>query len=187
MRVLRDAAGLSQRRLAERLAAEGLTLDASAITRIEQGKRDLKLAEAVAIAKVLGMSVAQMAGVEELPDNQTLERLRHHANQRMGEARRALVDMLDTFYEIQVLLRQSPDLLPTLADTHDPAPEDVEAYLPWVRRRIQRLASDWVTAYAETREDAESLRKIATSLVGHAVFAEEGYRRAPLDGQHPEA
>jgi len=53
MRESRESRGWSQRQLAEMLRTVDLKLDPSAITRIERGTRDVRLAEAVAIASVL--------------------------------------------------------------------------------------------------------------------------------------
>ena len=59
MRDARTKKGWSQRKLAEELeAASGLKLDPSAMTRMENNQRDLKLDEAVAIARVLDIPIA---------------------------------------------------------------------------------------------------------------------------------
>lgn len=59
MRTERVTKGWSQRKLAEELeAASGLKLDPSAMTRMENGQRELKLNEAVAIARVLKIPIA---------------------------------------------------------------------------------------------------------------------------------
>lgn len=59
MRNERVNKGWSQRKLAEELeTASGLKLDPSAMTRMENGQREMKLNEAVAIARVLGIPMA---------------------------------------------------------------------------------------------------------------------------------
>lgn len=60
LRHARERAGLSQRALAERLSMFGVHLDPSAITRIERGERDAKVAEAVVLAQALSTSVADL-------------------------------------------------------------------------------------------------------------------------------
>lgn len=57
MRERREYRGWSQRQLAEMLQSANLHLDPSAVTRIERGTRDVKLAEAIAIASVLGFNL----------------------------------------------------------------------------------------------------------------------------------
>lgn len=56
--------GLSQRALAERLKAFGISIDATAITRFERGQRDLRLREAVAIASLLDISLSDLTVTE---------------------------------------------------------------------------------------------------------------------------
>lgn len=59
MRDERSRSGMSQSVLAERMSALlGYGVDSSSVTRIEQGKRGLRLDEAVAIAQVLGVPMA---------------------------------------------------------------------------------------------------------------------------------
>ncbi|GAA2748796.1 helix-turn-helix domain-containing protein [Amnibacterium kyonggiense] len=53
VQAVRTQRGLSQRAFAEALGGHGLSVDASAISRIENGTRAVRLSEAVAIAKVL--------------------------------------------------------------------------------------------------------------------------------------
>lgn len=60
MRQHRDAAGISQRKLSEVLALAGVRLDPSAVTRIEKGQREPKLAEAVAISEALGFNLEDL-------------------------------------------------------------------------------------------------------------------------------
>lgn len=58
VKALRVAAGLSQAQLAERMTAAGLEgIYPQTITRIEQGKRSLKLHEGIALARILHVAV----------------------------------------------------------------------------------------------------------------------------------
>ncbi|MEN4399366.1 helix-turn-helix transcriptional regulator [Mycolicibacterium senegalense] len=61
MREHREHRRWSQRRLADLLEQVGLRLDPSAITRIERGTRDVKLAEAIVIANVLEFGLDSIA------------------------------------------------------------------------------------------------------------------------------
>jgi transcriptional regulator with XRE-family HTH domain len=60
IKALRDARKMSQEALGEALAAYGHPLVQPVIARIEAGKRPLRLAEAVALAAVLGVSVTDL-------------------------------------------------------------------------------------------------------------------------------
>lgn len=55
VRNIRQQRGWSQRDLADRLATEGFPLHPSAIAKLETGQRPLRVAEAVALASVLGI------------------------------------------------------------------------------------------------------------------------------------
>lgn len=57
MRAAREARGWSQRQLAQELSSRSYRIDPSAITRIEKGQRDVRLAEAIRIAIVLELSL----------------------------------------------------------------------------------------------------------------------------------
>ncbi len=57
MKMVRELRGWSQRQLSEHLKEIGLKLDPSAVTRIENGQREPKYREAVAISEALVMSL----------------------------------------------------------------------------------------------------------------------------------
>ncbi len=101
VRSLRAVRGLSQKRLAGILSERsGITLDPTAITRIETGDRVIRLGEAVAIADALGVPLAAMlplAGGDvpaalELPQA-VVESLR--AARDMVDATLALADSIE--------------------------------------------------------------------------------------------
>lgn len=56
----REAQGWSQKVFAEKLAANGLKIDATAVSKIENGFRVIRLADADIIARTLGLEVASM-------------------------------------------------------------------------------------------------------------------------------
>ena len=62
---LREAMGLSQRELAERLQIEGLDVDKNAIQRTEAGKRFVTDVELVHFARVLNTSVEELLNTPE--------------------------------------------------------------------------------------------------------------------------
>jgi transcriptional regulator with XRE-family HTH domain len=63
VRDAREARGWSQEALGRHLSAtSGIELSQTAITRLEQGKRPIRLNEASALAKLLGLELQQYAG-----------------------------------------------------------------------------------------------------------------------------
>ena len=169
VRAARERLGLSQRALANALAGEGLSLDPSAVTRLERAEREVRISEAVVLARVLQTTVADLVGEVRDEPERALMRARVETDEEMNRARQALIEALRGFEYVQLLLRENPALLPRLADHMDPAPRGVEDYLPWVRKRVQRVVRDNAVAVGQTRADVDNLRRIATSLAAHAV------------------
>jgi transcriptional regulator with XRE-family HTH domain len=62
MRLLREARGISQAEIAARVTRMGIALPQQTIARIETGKRTLRLDEAEAIARALGVDLPDMIG-----------------------------------------------------------------------------------------------------------------------------
>lgn len=98
----RLAAGLTQQQLADRLSEAGVSLDTSAITRIEAGQREPRLSEAVAIAQVLGFDLIPRADLQYYMDD--VVRL-------MDESRAALVKMVRSVDPVVDFVRRHPDCL----------------------------------------------------------------------------
>jgi transcriptional regulator with XRE-family HTH domain len=60
VKAFRVASDLSQRELADRLAAQGMPADASSISRIENGSRSVRLTEAHAISVALECPIGDL-------------------------------------------------------------------------------------------------------------------------------
>lgn len=95
-------AGLTQQQLCDRL---GNSLDTSAITRIEAGQREPRLSEALAIARVLGF------GLDDLAPTADLDAHLRDITRSMEEGRAALVTMLKSVDPIVDFARRNPDRL----------------------------------------------------------------------------
>lgn len=158
VRDARKAQGISQRALAERLAEVGLTIDASAITRLEKGSRAIRLGEALAIAEALSTDLEELLG----PDpKRRMEMLRAEANRHMNESRWALREFLDQLLEIRDLLNMDDDLIAdvTAAD-----------YFSWVKERVSGIAAAHsLSLFVNARRDANALQAIANALVKDVV------------------
>lgn len=100
LRELREARGLSQARLAAEVAAQcGLSLDPTAITRIERAQRSVSLAEAVAFAAVLGASVDEMCTPGQASTERELRRELADAEVRLANAEAAMYSANYTYAE----------------------------------------------------------------------------------------
>lgn len=69
IRRYRDALGLSQTDLSERLTRPGEPFHQQTVQKIEKGTRPLRLSEAARIAEVLGVSIADFAAVRPTPES----------------------------------------------------------------------------------------------------------------------
>ena len=94
LREERSRANLSQAAFAARVSELlGYTIDGSAVTRIESTKRAVRLDEAVAIAKALGLSLVDM-----IPSEYSLEEEASRLEQHLAE-HHAEIDRLDAAKE----------------------------------------------------------------------------------------
>lgn len=90
MRQVREAAKMSQTRLAELLAERGIKIDPTSITRIEKGARGVRLEEAVAIAEALGVPLEELL----LPGRSIIDQIRNlEGTIEEQEATRRLLEM----------------------------------------------------------------------------------------------
>lgn len=97
---------MTQQQLSDRLQHEsGVSLDTSAITRIEAGQREPRLGEAIAIAQVLEF------GLDELAPRSDLDSYISEINQSMNESRAALVKMIRSVDPLVEFVRQNPSCL----------------------------------------------------------------------------
>ena len=111
---VRKRAQRSQTDVSEGLAARGIMLDASAISRIESGDRSVRLSEAVAIAAVLGVPLLAEPVAARLEDRVAAEERIHDLIERVNvlRRRRDRIDMEHSAvaFELQSVL-QELDLL----------------------------------------------------------------------------
>jgi transcriptional regulator with XRE-family HTH domain len=90
LRLRREAAGLSQEELAARMTERGFGFTQATIWKIEQGKRPVKLSEAVALGDALGM--LRWASLLDHPDKGRHEANLEGGHRKAAAAYRALAD-----------------------------------------------------------------------------------------------
>lgn len=91
-RELRDRLGISQVQLATTLAARGVRIDPTSITRLERGTRGIRLNEAVAIARAFGQTVDEMLR-PALPPAEQLSEAERQADLARWRAAQAVAEM----------------------------------------------------------------------------------------------
>ncbi|GAA4525616.1 hypothetical protein GCM10023160_18800 [Brachybacterium paraconglomeratum] len=94
LREERKAAGLTQVGVGELISRRlGVTIDGTAVTRIERGERSVKLEEAVAAAQALGVPLAALVS-DEAPEVARLSELKAALRQQEGRAATAHAEIL---------------------------------------------------------------------------------------------
>lgn len=130
LRTERTRLGLSQTELARRVAKSlDYGVDGSAITRVEIGQRRVRLAEAVAIADELGMSLASL-----LSDKSLLEAQVDELGVKLADAKAALGSAAQEVRRRQAIVE---GLQAELDDLEE------QAYDDKVQNEVNRDAEDW--------------------------------------------
>lgn len=109
----REELGLSQRGLADRLAAEGRPMQPSAVSKVEAGDRRVDVDDLVALAAALETTTSYLLTGERVPDpsDVTLDELVENED-RLGAVMSAAMDALDDGVPHDVLLAQMTYFLP---------------------------------------------------------------------------
>lgn len=163
----------------QRQLAEALGVDASAVSRIEQGTRAVRLAEAAAIADALGANLDALVygkGTERQLKTWSLAALH-----LMDEARRDAVELSDSILAICRMLTESPSLLnsqaaQTLLGKTDNPPSDVVSYLRGMKAFVEERMSDPDTPNTPPSGDpmiGELVREIVEGAVRSALPASD--------------
>lgn len=128
----------SEKGWTQRQFAEKLHLDASAVSRIEQGNRAVRLGEAAVIARVLDADLDYLVYGPIDPHAQ-LRNHRRWADQEMHDMRSNAVSMVENYVEILALLDDNPDLFEQLQDGEiGSPPTSTDEYLDWCLSRMKR-------------------------------------------------
>ena len=107
MKLERTKVGMTQAQLATRLEDEfDIRLDTSGITRIEAGRREPRLSEALAIAEILGMELSASR-----PAPSDLNPYMQNVIERMHESRERLLGVLEAVDEVSRVAQQNPGCL----------------------------------------------------------------------------
>jgi transcriptional regulator with XRE-family HTH domain len=167
----RQKAGISQRALAGAMGERGLSIDPSAITRIEKGERSVRLGEVRLMSEVLGISLNALLNGDD--PRSEIEVLREEANEAMRTAQSNAAKFLHSTLAVRALLLENPDLVQTLGDSTDDAPASANEYLDWVLGRLRRQTGVPVSALhpTVTAGDTEVLMQMAATLTATVAKA----------------
>jgi transcriptional regulator with XRE-family HTH domain len=182
MRAFRE---LSQRQFAEKLSKRGMTVDASAVSRIEKGTRSVRLVEAMTIAEVLDVELDRLIAGSESPA-QEFRKMRRWADFALHELEEPLGRVMFLLYDALEHLRQHPDLLDALEDGEVGRPDGVEGYLDWVGTRLEKwtVSNDNFTLADES--DAEAVVRVIARYAAMMIGPELPEPEGDEDGEHQE-
>jgi transcriptional regulator with XRE-family HTH domain len=172
MREYRLDLGLTQGGFVRVLAAYGLSLDASAISRIEKGVRAVRLGEAHVISRAFGLELDDFLR-SGMTDVEEFRAARDMANRAMRSGRSNIVWMLRGFQRAGRVLDRNPSVSDSLEVDEFERPRDSQAYFEWATKRMATLAkATWALhddshIPVESLAEAEALSKLAAQLAAN--------------------
>lgn len=133
MRAVREDQEITQKQLAERLREAGWSIDPTALTRIENGTRSVRVAQLQLLATALAVSVDELLR----DDIRALEDLRDVVHRSLMRARLDLIEGLKAVDDV-VNHASAFGGSDALKQTGIPDPLEPEDYPAWVRDRVAR-------------------------------------------------
>lgn len=163
-----------QKKWTQKKLAELIGIDASAISRIEQGVRAVRLGEAAQIAQALGTDLDELVFGGEVPPEVVLQRSRDVANRTMHEIRYAAVEMADSYLDIAELLAEHPGLFAALSygeENEKNLPKTIPDYFNWVERRIRAVypPEHHVRSYTSDQQTADRVQSLIAAITENIV------------------
>lgn len=166
---VRGWANLSQREFANRLTERGFRVDASAVSRIENGSRSVRLTEALTIADALDVELDFLvSGLDRSPKAE-LRRARRFANEAVRRLREPMVQLIRGYVWVHEMLRDEPDLVAEILLEDGEAMESPDDYFSWAVGRIARLES--VARADGTRDVEDECVPYATATVHEGILS----------------
>ncbi|MCS5732375.1 helix-turn-helix domain-containing protein [Herbiconiux sp. CPCC 203386] len=132
---IRDARNLSQRAFADRLSERGVVMDASAVSRIEQGKRPVRLSEAVVMADILDVGMNQLLGIARTPESE-LVLAQRKLSAVTDDARGPIVQLINSALEVRDLLHEYPHLVHLVKDPVVGDLSSFDEFFDWLKQRM---------------------------------------------------
>jgi transcriptional regulator with XRE-family HTH domain len=174
LRAIREERGMSQGRLAEEMAARGWPWRQQTVTRVETGRRMVRLGEAKAVAEILETSLDMLT--MRTDEARTIEYLADRIR-RVKTSYRFIAGMTDELLQAREALRTNPVVVAA-----DPAESSRVRELIAEAHEVQQLTPEGAVAQGvalregavpDTREWAISAtRGTLADLAPHAVPAE---------------
>lgn len=171
---LRKRKKITQKEFAESLTEIGMSIDASAVSRMEKGERALKISECLMIAEALEVDLSSLLGRMKTPKQELREGVisEESARAKMGEA------AWDWFYaisEVQWVLQRKPELAPLISTDFSPG----SSYLEWLANNLSQLEyvhdhfGDEAYIYAKNTKEREQMLALVAAYFGARIQVDE--------------
>jgi transcriptional regulator with XRE-family HTH domain len=161
VREFREQAELTQQQLSDRLRADfGIKLDTSAITRIENGSREPRLREAIAMAELLQFGLYNL---NTAPPGDLLDYRLGGMNKLIDQSREMLVKLLHSVDRVAEAYQQEPYQAAGYPSLNDIIQDEITVYRTAIDRSID-LSHAGIFNSARTVEDAEIKREILNAV-----------------------
>jgi transcriptional regulator with XRE-family HTH domain len=172
----RQALGMSQKDVSTLLANEGLTLDNSAVSRIEKGARALRLGEAIAIARALGFSLADFE--DAVPPADDFKRREERVDNALRAAHQSLILAADEMNGLTFVAELYPEVLVGLPSLEPVT--NAQDLLRWkVREWKDNMVLNAIGAQFETKELRDGVLEVLSTVATSAVDSYVG----PIDNR----
>lgn len=184
----RGARGWTQRELAEALSSRGMPVDSTAVSRIENGTRDVRLSEALLIADALVVDLDRLLIGMRSPA-QELRHRRDVSDDWALQFREILPNWLHSLRRTSEFLEDNPDLVATIFDDRVGQPRSADDYLAWVMRRARakndqlRVARAWQGVVVRSDGEAKQLIQVIGAALEGLLTVAESEESQP---RHPE-
>lgn len=169
-----------------------MPVDASAVSRIENGSRSVRIAEASVVADVLDVAITDLLHFSMTP-TQVFKSERSRADVALHRAQNSIVEAAFGLANLMEMVEEDPRLLESLSDKEMGQPADEVEYLKWIKSRVQRwevTEEDVVVFPSEgTRQGAV---EIITALADMMMVSSDGKLTIITNadgepvGEHPE-
>lgn len=163
---------MSQRDLAEELTELGMSVDASAVSRIEKGSRSVRLSEAVIIASALRVDLDTLLAQTKSPADK-LASLRRKVESSLTDAALPVAWSMLSMWEVVYHLEKHPELL-----VDAPELEDVESPQDYLKY-LAELLPEWPVSRESVLvvdDEAEAQRYLAPMIAfvrAHIILRDE--------------
>lgn len=176
----RQSREISQRAFAELLTEAGMTVDASAVSRIEKGTRSVRLTEALTIADVLDLDLRDLVQETQTPVK-AFARQRRYVDYNLQRVEEAGLGAVRALVDACTLIDDNPNVLTAAHDERFDDPTDASSYLKWIADRwradTQVSGPEFVVT---TKLGAGHLREVLRAVSDGVVDALDEVD----DGQH---